>query len=179
MAATRPTTKTEHARGLGAELWLARAGSAAELAGRLRAFEGRALGLVLCPPDGEAQRWGAAFATAFGAELELAPELAAAGAATEEEAHTRLGARAWSVLATALTRGPARLLAILPHAVLLAAVQEALALAPPGPAALRVDPGRLVLLCDAPGGILLRRANVLAPEGDPGTALPDGGRPAR
>lgn len=162
----------ERGRGLGTELWLARAGSAAELASRLRAFEGIVLGLVLYPPGGEEQRWAEAFAAASGATLEHAPELAPAA----RESAAELAARAWPVLEEALGRGLTSVLVVLSREVLLASVAQALALSHEGVAALRVDPGRLVLLRDEPGGISLRRSNVLAPETNPGTALPDGGR---
>ena len=151
------------------ELWLWRTGSPSELRTRLAAFDGTALDLVLCPPGGEEERWAAAFARA--APLERTSELAAPRAGEPEVA---LAARAWAPVEAGLARGLARVHCVLPFELLRLVVARALGLTPQGAAALRVDPGRAVLLRNAPSGLVLRRSNVLAPDAGAGTALPDG-----
>jgi hypothetical protein len=84
------------------------------------------------------------------------------------------GQRAWPTLESALGRDGERVLAVLPIEVLRATVARALALPHERAVALRVDPGRLVLLRVTASGFALRRSNVRAPDTSPGTALPDG-----
>lgn len=155
----------------GAELWLLRPGPPDELGARLAAFEGSALELVLCPPGGEEERWARALASARAAEIQPVAALAAPGPMETFEALSR---RAFAPIGAALGRGLAGILAVLSPEVLTAVAARALGLPRQGAAALRVDPGRTLLLRAGAVGLVLRRSNVCAPETDAGTALPDG-----
>jgi len=145
-----------HTRAAGTEAWLVRPGDEAELAACRAAFETHLPATVLAFPEPACQRWAAAFAGG-GACGRLQPGPAGDVAAA---------------LVDALTRAEGRLFAFLPGPALCATVAGLLGLAPPGARALRVDPGRAFLLRDERVGLVLRHANVLGPEHDPGTRLP-------
>lgn len=153
------------------ELWLLRPGHATEFRARLAAFGAAAPELLLCPPDGEEERWAAALARATSAALERSLDLAGAAPL---EGFESLAERAWRPLGAALERGAGCVLAVLSPAVLTAVAARALGLPRQGASALRVDPGRALLLRTGAAGLVLRRSNVCAPETDAGTALPDG-----
>lgn len=172
MAATAPT-RTGPALEVerSTELWLLRAGSASEFDACRSAFGTAAPQVVLCPLGGEEERWAAALASACSAVLERSAALARAA---EHEGLDALAERAWGPLGAALERRPAVLLAVLAREVLQAVAARALGLSAQGARALRVDPGRALLLRSGPAGLVLRRSNAQAPETCAGTALPDG-----
>jgi hypothetical protein len=175
------------ARGAGTELWLLRAVAQshapaerqielpAELAERLRAFASTRFGCVLSGPGPDERAWAAAFARAQGGTSSSLPEL---GARAAGESTAALAARAWSALEASLGAGPSPIpgpiLAVLEPEVLGLAVARALGFPLERARALRVDPGRGVLLRDDPIGIVLRRSNARAPERASGTPLPSG-----
>jgi hypothetical protein len=156
-ASSRPPPTVLHA----AELWLARAGDAHELAERLRDLAELALGRVVCAGGGAEERWAAALAAPRGLALEREPALAVA-----------TGATAGAALEARLVPGAA-VLAVLAPPVLAAVLAHALGLAPEGAAALRVEAGRLAHLVRTPAGFTLRRSNVRAPERRSGSPLPN------
>lgn len=180
--ATSHPTSAGHARGSGTELLLLRPGSAADLERSLALFAGTALALVLAPPRlaegevvgeveaGDEQEWAARLAGACSARLVLWPELARP---ESRESDAALAERAWPVLERVLECGP-RVLAVLCYDVLRVSVACALGLPFARSTSLRVDPGRAVLLCDEPIGLVLRHSNVLFPAQNSGTALPSG-----
>lgn len=165
--AHRPPDSAGPARGAGTELWLVRPGPARELERRLAAFAGTELFLVLSPPSGEEADWAAAFAHAARAPHRCLEEL--------RSGPDRDGERAWPPVEQALGGGHARILAVVGLDVLGVLVGRALSIPPERRGALRVDPGRCVLLRDDPIGLVLRRSNVAAPRIGSGTALPGGG----
>jgi len=150
----------------GGELWLLAAPAearAAELAG---AFAGSPAPLVYADLAAPSHATGTALARALSTDRPCA-------------ALPRGAEAALATLLQGFEAGASRLLAVLPPAELAALVAHALGLGPERAAVLRVDPGRLTLLRHEPDGLVLRRANVLAPESESGTALPTGRRGAR
>jgi hypothetical protein len=176
------------ARGRGTELLLLRPGSPADLERSLALFTGTALALVLSPPalsppvlspprDGgtgdarEAYEWAARFSGAHAAPHVCLTELARA---REGEADSALAERAWPALERAVGRAEPRILAVLSYDVVRLGVACALGYPFARSTALRVDPGRFVLLRDDPIGWVLRRSNALSPAESSGTPLPSG-----
>lgn len=151
----------EAARG---ELWLFRPGSSADLASRLQDFAAVSWSVVLAPAGGPEEAWARPFAEQAGAAL-----LPLTASATETEGDAAL--RLWPEI-EARVRGGARVLVVLGDGLLQTVVALALGFPPSRAGALRVDPGRGVLLRAEPAGILLRRSNVRAPEVATGTSLP-------
>ena len=148
------------ARTVGAgELWLLATPLGTRLAALAPAFA-EAPAQLLARDDPDSRAAGEALARALGAEpclaLPAVPEAALAA------------------LAERLRAGGGRVLALLPAPEVPVLVARALGLSPARAAYLRVDAGRLTLLRAEDEGFVLRRANVLAPERDSGTALPTG-----
>ena len=192
-AACRPSSDVP-ARGRGTELLLLRPGTPTDLQRSLTLFAGTALAHVLAPPrahesgddedasdgdandddanddDANAEEWAARFAGAHSVPHVPVREL---GRMRNGESDAAMAERAWPALERALGRGP-RVLAVLSYDVLRVSVACALGLEFARSIALRVDPGRVVLLRDDPIGWVLRRSNVLFPEESSGTALPSG-----
>jgi broad specificity phosphatase PhoE len=154
-------------------VWLVRAGTATELEERRRALATVPLALVLAPPDGAEEAWAMALAAATTAALERDAELRAPAASEPDEA---VAARAWPALERRLRAGHARVLLVLSAPVLRLCVARALELPLERASVLRVEPGRSVCLRDDPIGLVLRRANVRAPEDETGMPLPAGTR---
>lgn len=193
-AACNPSSD-DPARGKGTELWLLRPGTPAELERSLTLFRATPFALVLSPPRadegaeaggsdtgddagdndaaGDTEQWAVRFAAAHSAPHVRLPELARAAGG---ESDANLAERAWPALERALERAHPRFLAVLPGDVLRLCVACAIGYAFARSSALRVDPGRGVLLRDDPIGWVLRRSNALAPQEGTGTALPSGRR---
>jgi len=183
--AARQPESDAPARGRGTELVLLRPGTPADLERTLALFAGTALALVLSPPrlspprlspprDGDsddAHAWAARFAGTHATPHECLPELAPA---REGEADAALAERAWPALERAAERAQPRILAVLSYDVVRLGVACALGYALSRSNALRVDPGRFVLLRDDPIGWVLRRSNALSPVESSGTPLPSG-----
>jgi hypothetical protein len=141
-----------HAHDPSPEAWLLCPGTDADLARSRSAFAELGPVHVAAAADPGCERWATAFARAAGLEPEPLD--------AEVE------------LAALLARVAGRALLFLPAAELVATVARALALAPHGARALRVDPGRAFLVRAERIGLVLRHANVLGPEREPGTRLP-------
>lgn len=146
-----------NARGLGQELWFLCPGSEERLRQCTASFAEALPERVLAHADPGCRPWAEAFArAALRTPERLGPE-------TPEEL---------AALLPELARPHARVLFVLPAPLLTASVALALGLAERGRRALRVDPGRAFLLRDERMGLVLRHANVLGPEREPGTRLP-------
>ncbi len=179
-----PATSSDvPARGSGTELLLLRPGTPADLERSLALFARTPLALVLSPlraheVGGDAEKdtdeWAARFADAHSAAHARLPEL---GPLRDGETEAALAERAWPALERSLERARPRILAVLSYDVVRISVACALGSALARSTALRVDPGRIVLLRDDPIGWVLRRSNVLFPVESSGTPLPSG-RPA-
>lgn len=171
-----PVPTPVSARGAGTELWLLRPGPRAELEACLVAFAERRFARILCASGVDERAWAEAFARAAGTHSTSCAELSVCATGATRAALT---ARAWALLVAALEAGEGPILAVLPAELLGLVVAEALGFPLERAGALRVDPGRAVLLRDDPLGIVLRRSNVRAPELAPGTPLPSGRPEAR
>ncbi len=125
-----------------------------------RTFARATPALVLAPDRGAARELAAAIAALAGARLGLTGALATRGPAEDE---SELARRAVSALTEALAADDPCLLCALSSEVLRGLSARLLGIEPARSHALRVDPGRAVLLIDAPHGFLLRRSNVASP----------------
>jgi Histidine phosphatase superfamily (branch 1) len=173
-----PPETAAPARGRGTELVLLRHGTPADLERSLALFAGTAFALVLSAPRAggggaasAAHEWAARFAAQHAAPHLSWPELAGA---REGETDSALAGRAWPLLERCPERAQPRILAVLSYDVVRLAVACALGYPFARSTALRVDPGRGVLLRDDPIGWVLRRSNMLSPEDSSGTPLPSG-----
>ena len=146
--------------------------------------------IVLSSPLERALELGRAVARASGAELEVDPDLRELHrGAWQGRDHTELAeemapyyddpwsfdghagesdallaARVWPVVERAIESRPGGTVVLATHYNVIRVIAGiALGLAPPRTFALRVDPGRAVLLEDGPRGFVLRRSNVAAP----------------
>ena len=152
-------------RGSGAAIWLLRAadGAQGETAQRDLAlvFAAAEPAFVLSAPSGPERELAAAIAERSRARLVLAAELQQPLAAEKE---VDLVSRAWSLLERALLQGGAGILCVLPPDLIRILAALLLGIPPARSRALRVDPGRAVLILNGELGFVLRRSNVAAPE---------------
>jgi len=147
---------------VGGEAWLLAAPAGARLDELARAFAEAPPACIFARDEADCRAAAATLAPALGATLAGTPFPHAPDAAL-------------ATLRAALARGQAaRVLVVLPVHELAPLVARALEFPPERAAALHHEAGRLTLLRDEPAGFVLRRANVLAPERESGTALPTG-----